>query len=275
MNTKSNKQSREAESLSQRMERLAGGSAKRGVRDAQDLVYDAWEAADSDEAFDLLTQAVELDPTNVDAWLGLMRYEPLDGKDEVVFLRRLVALGEKNLGKKVFREGKGIFWGLFETRPYMRARSRLATCLKAAGRLEESVAEHEGMLELCPNDNLGVRYGLMALYLALNNLDGANRLFREYDEREHRAMFAWAYVLERYLAGDTGGATQALAAARKQNEHAEAYFAALRRLPKKMPGSYAMGSPEEAVIAWDILKPAWKKHPEVQAWLIARRSAGD
>ncbi|MBM4164754.1 MAG: hypothetical protein FJ222_10005, partial [Lentisphaerae bacterium] len=155
MNTKSNKQSREAESLSQRMERLAGGSAKRGVRDAQDLVYDAWEAADSDEAFDLLTQAVELDPTNVDAWLGLMRYEPLDGKDEVVFLRRLVALGEKNLGKKVFREGKGIFWGLFETRPYMRARSRLATCLKAAGRLEESVAEHEGMLELCPGDDPG------------------------------------------------------------------------------------------------------------------------
>jgi hypothetical protein len=26
--------------------------------------------------------------------------------------------------------------------------------------------------------------------------------------------------------------------------------------------------PEEAVIAWDILKRAWKKYPEVQVWLI-------
>jgi len=270
MTTKSKKQSREAESLPQRMERLAGGSGKRRVREAEDLVFDSWEAADRDEEVELLSKAVELDPGNVDAWLGLMRYGPLDGKEEIDFLRRLVDLGEKNLGKKLFREGKGIFWGLLETRPYMRARARLAFRLMEAGRLEESVAEHEGMLELCPNDNLGVRYGLMAIYLALNNLEGANRLFQEYDEREHCAMFAWAYVLERYLAGDAGGATQALAAARKQNEHAEAYFAGLRRLPKKMPGSYSMGSPEEAVIAWEILKPAWKKHAEAQAWLIGQ-----
>ena len=271
MTTKSKKPSHEAESLPQRMERLAGGGGKRKVHEAEDLVFDSWEAADSDEEFRLLTKAVELDPRNVDAWLGLMRLGPLDGKEEIEFLRRLVSLGEKNLGKKVFRDCKGIFWGLLETRPYMRARSRLAFRLMEAGRLEESVAEHESMLELCPNDNLGVRYGLIALYLALNNLDGANRLFRAYDEREHCAMFAWAYVLERYLAGDTGGTAQALAAARKQNEHAEAYFSGLRRLPKKMPGSYSMGSPEEAVIAWEILKPAWKKQSEAQAWLIGQR----
>lgn len=261
-----------SESLPQRMERLAGGSGKRKVHEAEDLVFDSWEAADSDEEFELLTKAVELDPRNVDAWLGLMRFEPLKGDEEIAFLRRLIALGEKNLGKKVFKEAKGIFWGLLETRPYMRARSRLAFRLMEAGRLEESVAEHEGMLELCPNDNLGLRYGLMALYLALSNLEGANRLFREYDERAHCAMFAWAYVLERYLAGDAEGAAQALAAARKQNEHTEAYFSGLRRLPKKMPGSYSMGSSEEAVIAWEILKPAWKKHSEAQAWLIGQRA---
>jgi len=252
------------------MERLRDGAVKRKARKAQEIVYDSWEAADSDEERALLAQAVELDPRNVEAWLGLMRFEPLERKEEIAFLRRLVALGEKNLGKKVFREGKGIFWGLLETRPYMRARARLAFCLMQAGQMEDSVAEHEGMLELCPNDNLGVRYGLMALYLALNNLDGANRLFREYDEREHCAMFAWAYVLERYLAGDTGGATQALAAARKQNAHAEAYVLGLRRLPKKMPGSYNLGSKEEAVIAGEIIKPAWKKHPEAQVWLIGQ-----
>jgi len=103
--------------------------------------------------------------------------------------------------------------------------------------------------------------------LALNNLDGANRLFREYNEREYCAMFAWAYVLERFLSGDVDGAAKALAAAWKQNPHAQAFFLGLKRLPKRMPGSYSMGSPEEAVIAWEILKPAWKKHPEAQEWL--------
>jgi len=259
-----------SESLPQRMERLTGAAVKRNVRKAQDLVYDSWEAADSDEEFELLTKAVELDPRNVDAWLGLTRFEPLEGVEEIAFLRRLIALGEKNLGKKVFKEAKGIFWGYFETRPYMRARARLAFRLMESGRLEESAAEHEGMLELNPNDNQGVRYGLMALYLALNNLDGANRLFREYDEREHGAMFAWAYVMERFLAGDTGGAIQALAVARKQNVHAEAYFAGLKRLPKRMPGSYSRGSKEEAMIAWEIMRPAWKKHPEAHAWMIGQ-----
>lgn len=270
MTTKRKKQSREAETLLQRMERLTGSRGKRKVHEAEELVFDSWEAADSNEEFELLAKAVELDPGNVDAWHGLMRFEPLDGEDEIEFLRRLVSVGEKNLGKKLFREGKGIFWGLLETRPYMRARARLALRLMEAGRLEESVTEHEGMLELCPNDNLGVRYGLMALYLALNNLEGANRLFREYDERECSTMFTWAYVLERYLAGDIEGATRALAAARKQNWHAEAYFAGLKSLPKKRPGSYSMGSPEEAVIAWEILKPAWKKHSEAQAWLVGQ-----
>ncbi len=270
MTTKRKAKTAQSESLPQRMERLTGSVLKRRVRESEDLVFDSCEAADSDEEFELLTKAVELDPRNVDAWLGLMRFESLEGDEEIAFLRRLIALGEKNLGKKVFKEAKGIFWGLLETRPYMRARARLAFRLMETGRLEESVAEHEGMLELNPNDNQGVRYGLMALYLALNNLDGSRRLFREYDEREHCAMFAWAYVMDRYLAGDTGGAIQALAAARKQNAHAEAYFAGLKRLPKKMPGSYSMGSPEEAVIAWEILKPAWKKHPEAQAWLIGQ-----
>lgn len=256
-----------SESLPQRMERLIGSVKKRKVDKAADLVFDSWETADNDEAYALLTEAVELDPRNVDAWRGLMNFEPLGCEEEIAFLRQLVALGEKNLGKKVFQELKGHFWGFLETRPYMRARARLAQRLVQAGRLEEAVTEHEGMLELCPNDNLGIRYGLMALYLALNNLEGANRLFREYDERKHFAMFAWAFVLERYLAGDADGAAEALAAARKQNPYAEAYFSGAKKLPKRMPDAYSMGSQEEAVIAWNILQTAWKKHPSAQDWV--------
>ncbi len=257
----------DAGSILRRMERMMGGAAKGKDREAQDLVYDAWEAADGAETFELLTRAVELDPTNVDAWLVLVQYEPLEGEERIEFLRRLVAMGEKNLGKKAFREDKGHFWGILETRPYMRARSQLALRLMEAGRLEESIAEHEAILELNPNDNQGVRYGLLSLYLASKRLDGAARLFEQYDERGFSTVFALGYVLERFLTGDTVGAIDALKKARKQNLHAQAYFLGHRRPPKHMPGSYSPGSKEQAVIAWDILKHAWKRHPEAQAWL--------
>jgi len=260
----------DAGSILRRMERMMGGAAQGKGHEAQDLVYDAWEAADGDKVFELLTRAVELDPTNVDAWLGLMQYEPLETEERIEFLRRLVEIGEKNLGKKEFKEGKGHFWGILETRPYMRARSQLALRLMEAERIEESIAEHEAMLELNPNDNQGVRYGLLSLYLTLKRLDGANRLFGEYDEREFSTVFAWGYVLERFLTGDTAGAVDALKKAREQNPHAQAYFQGHRRPPKHMPGSYSPGSKEEAVIAWDILKHAWKAHPEAQSWLRAQ-----
>jgi tetratricopeptide (TPR) repeat protein len=260
----------DAGSILRLMERMMGGAAKGKGHEAQDLVYDAWEAADADETFELLTRAVKLDPTNVDAWLGVMVFESLEGEEQIEFLRRLVAMGEKNLGKKAFTTDKGHFWGILETRPYMRARSQLALCLMEAGRLEESIAEHEAMLELNPNDNQGVRYGLLSLYLALKRLDAVDRLFQEYDEREISTVFAWGYVLERFLTGDAAGAADALERARKQNPRAQAYFLGHRRPPKQVPGSYSPGSKEEAVIAWDLLKHAWKRHPEAQSWLRAQ-----
>jgi len=271
MNTERKKAPIRPESVLRRMERMMVGAVKGKAQKAQDLVYDAWEAVDADEACDLLNNAVRLDPTNVDAWLGLMEFTDLSGDERIEMLRKLVAMGEKNLGKRVFKNDKGCFWGMLETRPYMRARGQLALRLMDAGQYEESISEHEGMLELNPNDNQGVRYGLMSCYLAVNRLDGTGRLFKQYDERKYSAAWAWAYVLERFLSGKMKEAEKALQDARKQNPHAQAYFLEHRKLPKSMPGSYSIGSREEAIIAWDILKHAWKKHPESQTWLKTQR----
>lgn len=272
MTTKDKKGPFRPESVLRQMERMRGGAVKGKGGEAQDMVYAAWEAADGDEAYKLLTRAVELDPSNVDAWLCLMDFEPLDDEERMEMLRKLVAMGEKNLGRKMFKEDKGHFWGMLETRPYMRARLQLALRLMERGRFEESIVEYEGMLELNPNDNQGVRYGLMACYLASKRLDGARRLFQECDERKYSAVWAWAFILERFLSGEMKEAEKALQDARKQNPYAQAYFLGHRKPPKSMPGSYSQGSREEAIIAWDLLRHAWKKHPDVQAWLRAQKS---
>jgi tetratricopeptide (TPR) repeat protein len=260
----------DANSALKEMERMMKNMARNAASDAQELVYDAWETPDPEEAFKLFEQALELDRNNVDAWLGLMSSISLSQEERISVLQKFVAMGEKNLGKKAFKTDKGHFWGLLETRPYMRARGSLAQELMEAGRLEESVAEHEGMLDLNPGDNQGMRYGLMALYLALYRLDDARKLFEQYDERHYSAMFGWASVLERFLSDDLSAAEKALQEVCERNPHAKAYFLGNKKLPKQMPGSYSMGSAEEAIIAYDILKVAWKKHPKAKRWLKAQ-----
>jgi tetratricopeptide (TPR) repeat protein len=239
--------------------------------EAQQLFYDAMEAASNEDEFELLQQALKLDPGNVDALLAVLRHRPVAPEDEIELLRKIVALGERRLGPKVFKNCKGHFWGFIETRPYMRAREQLAEALRCAGRIEEAIAEWEAMLVLNPGDNQGVRYALLMCYLALKRLDGAARLFKQYNECEWNTAFAWGRVLERLLNDDEAGAAQASSIARKQNAHMEAYLKGRRRLPKHLPPAYAPGSKEEAVCFADTLQMAWNRHPEAVRWLAAQR----
>jgi len=235
---------------------------------AQQLVYDAWEAATDEEEQALIFSALKLDPTNVDALLQAGGYAGLVGAEEIEYLRRVVAAGEKNLGPKVFQEFAGHFWGFMETRPYMRARERLAESLRHAGRLEEAIAEWNAMLALNPGDNQGIRYLLLPALLTLNRLDAARKLFAAYPgEQEFSTVFAWSRVLERYLAEDLPGAAAALAAARKQNPHTQAYVKGQRRRPRELLLAYSPGSKEEAMCFAEGLRAEWEKHPAALKWL--------
>jgi tetratricopeptide (TPR) repeat protein len=149
----------------------------------------------------------------------------------------------------------------------MRARQNLAESLREAGHLEEAIIEFEGMLKLNPNDNQGVRYNLLACYLAVNRLDGAGRLFAKYKECAFNTMFAWGFVLERFLVEDLVGAKKALAVARKQNSHTEAFLTGRRKPPKQLPDAYSPGSKEEAACFAEPLSEAWDHCPKALKWL--------
>ena len=250
------------------MERARGGAAPETGSDAefqaQDLYYEAMETGD----MDLIYDALELDPANVDCLRQFLCSFKPDDPAALPFARQLVEVAEKRLGKQVFEECKGEFWGFLETRPYMRARSELAQRLVATGQLAEAITENEGMLELCPNDNLGIRYGLLGLYLQEDRIKDAARLLKQYKgEIKFSALMAWGAVLERFLAGKPDAATKALDVARKQNGFVEAYLKGHRKLPKKSAGYYSPGSREEAQICAELQKPAWDAHPEAVKWL--------
>ena len=258
------------------MERTLGGlgpNKRSNEQRAQELVYDAWEAPTAERGLRLVQQALELDAENVDALFMMADAAGLKGDERMEVLRGIVAAGAKRLGKKAFQELVPHFWGFHETRPYMRARERLAEELRTAGRLEEAIKEYDEMLALNENDNQGVRYHLLPSLLALGRLEAAQALMNRYkDDCEWSVVFAWGRVLERVLSGDAA-AGKALAVARKQNAHMEAYLKGHRKLPKNLPGSYSPGSKEEALCFAEPLLMAWTRHPDAQAWLSSQATS--
>jgi tetratricopeptide (TPR) repeat protein len=259
-------------SLLRSIERALAAKSNEPPDRAQDLFYEAMEAPSEAEELKLLEKALKLDPGNVDVLLALLRYETFSPAEEIQFLQNLVQLAEMRLGPKAFKELAGAFWGFHETRPYMRARERLAEALRHAGRHDEAIAEWNAMLELNPGDNQGVRYLLLPALLTLNRLEAARKLFEQYPgDLEFNAVFAWGRVLERFLAEDLPGAVAALAAARKQNPHLQVYVKGHRQIPKTMPEAYAPGSKEEAVCYAEVVRAAWEKHPAALKWLEAQK----
>jgi tetratricopeptide (TPR) repeat protein len=131
---------------------------------ARELAIQAAEAHDPRRTIALAKQALALSPDCAEAYY-LLADHARTRKEALNLFEQAVAAAGRVLGPEFFVEGEGHFWGLLETRPYMRARLALAEALWSAGRRVEA-AEHLGeMLRLNPGDNQGVRYipGLLAL----------------------------------------------------------------------------------------------------------------
>jgi tetratricopeptide (TPR) repeat protein len=211
-------------------------------------------------------QALEISPDCADAYSLLAEEKANSAAEARPYYEKAVEAGERALGAETFEEEAGHFWGILETRPYMRAREGLAECLWMLGEREEAIGHWDDMLRLNPNDNQGLRYPLVGCYLERRNLAGAERLFAEYPE-EGSAMFAWAQVLASFLAGDETNALAALDEARGVNKHVEAYLTGRKKTPDDGPGYYSPGEPSEAIVCMHSIGTAWTMHPRAAEWL--------
>jgi tetratricopeptide (TPR) repeat protein len=221
----------------------------------------------------LARQALEAWPDCTDAYLRLAADAP-DRQAELALCEQAVAAGERAAGERAFRECVGHFWGLLETRPYMRARQELAYVLWRAGRREEAVGHLREMLRLNPSDNQGLRYVLADWFLLLDRDDDLAALIEQYAED---ATAAWLYT--QALAGfrrhgDTPETRQQLDVAKKRNKHVPDYLIGKKHLPPDMPDAYSIGDPSEAICyAWGGLA-TWKETPGAIDWLREQTRAG-
>ena len=192
------------------MRRLVGASGSVADEDspssrAEALLAEAHQARDPQRRVELAKEALAIWPDCADAYVLLAEHAPRR-KEALGLYEKGVAAGERALGAEAFRANVGHFWGILETRPYMRARLGLAHVLWTLGRRDEAVQHLQDMLRLNPGDNQGVRYTLAGFLLFLDRDDDLARLLQQYPDE---ASAAWAY-------------TQALLAFRQQGDTPEA-----------------------------------------------------
>jgi len=237
---------------------------------AQNIVFDAYEAPPSKQV-GLAKKALAISPDCADAYLLLADH----GKtfDEAMALcQQALAAGERALGKQAFEEWAGSFWGVLETRPYMRARERLAMCLAECGRREEAVEHYEAMLRLNPQDNQGIRCCLVTLLLDLKRDADTARLLDEYKLDKSPDMAFSRVLLAFRQNGDSAAARKQLKVAVKFNRHVPQYLVGNQPLPEQLPEYVSPGGDDEAVAYVCNNRRVWLETPGAISWL---RSALD
>ena len=214
---------------------------------AQEHMYKAWDAGAKRERIALAKRALDISELCADAHVLLAE----EAAKTLVEARRhyeaAAAAGERALGPRAFERDAGHFWGLLETRPYMRARAGLAKCLWAAGERAAAIGHYRDMLRLNPNDNQGLRHVLTSWLLATGDHGALEELLAAYDD-DVFAEWAYAKTLLALRKGDEADARTALAAAWKRNPHVPALLTGAMPIPEHQDDHYTLRSPDEAVI---------------------------
>lgn len=239
------------------------------VEKAQELMYEAWQAPRLAAAISIAKSALVVSPDCADAYV-LLGNASSNLKDALALYEKGVEAGERALGPDVFRHDVGHFWGLMETRPYMRARAILAQTQRDAGRIDDTIAHYQDLLRLNPRDNQGIRYLLAACLAETHRNRELRALVESYDEDATIFLFLTTLV-EFREAGDSPEAQRALVAAEAANPHLVQYLLGDKPMPSERPDYIGFGDETEAVSVAFEISQTWRVTQGALEWL--RRSA--
>lgn len=155
---------------------------KKTAYDEYDYLDMAQNAFDVKESIRYAQKALKMNPYCLDAEMIIAQAKAKNMDELKKNIEKVIQKGETQLAERniTIEEDAGSFYGLFETRPYMRARKKYLELLIAQGRFRSAIAEAEEIIRLNENDNLGARYTLLALYCYFEEEDKANALFEKY-----------------------------------------------------------------------------------------------
>ena len=238
-------------------------------RAAQELIYDAWETRNKKTRISLAKKALIIFPDCADAYNILAEDAAKTLEESKEYYHKGMEAGRRALGEKIFEEDSGMFWGLLETRPYMRSRAGLMQCLWEEGNHDEAIDHALELLRLNQNDNQGIRYILIA-YLANMERYGELEHFMKSGGYTNDGAAEWIYtraLLSFAKKGDNKASRLELKKALEVNAHVPNYLTGRKPIPRTLPDRITWGGEDEAFCYASGNIGAWEKVSGALAWL--------
>lgn len=235
-----------------------------GPEEEAEALVELAESKPRKEAVKMARQALAIDPDCIPAFLLLAAHEGLLPVSAALF-KRGVDLGYERFGDEYMEQNRGHFWGLTETRPFMRCLYGYADALFELGDFELALGVWLEMLELNTSDNLGVREPAMLVLAAIRGTETFQKLDAQYPDDDmcgtlyNRALMA-------FVDGDRAKAGQLLKAAIKRNPHVPGLLTAEDE-PDRYLGGYTPGSEEEALQFCKFAWVMWQVVPGALDWI--------
>ena len=219
--------------------------------DAYELLEKAERSKTEKEAVKLAKSAYKLCPDCFDALLFLVELEESELKKEKLLNdgleREKKRLEEHNFFNK---ENIGSFYGLFETRPYIRGLYFKAYILLNSGKMTQAKEICKEILRLNESDNTGARYLLMAIYAVLEDEKGMLALYKKYPEKDLEMLFPLFALY--YKLGNDKKAKKYLTEIDSLNPNFIKFFRDTLKISKNItPGYYSRGDASEVLMYFD------------------------
>lgn len=227
-------------------ELLADTSVKND--DAYEILEQAKNAKTKRQALKLAKEAYEMCPDCFDAILFQVDLEENSMKREEILNQGLEFEKERLEKEEYFdKDNIGDFYGIFETRPYMRGLYRKADNFIADGKITQARDICLEILRLNNHDNLGARYLLMAIYAYLEDEKAILKLYKKFPEENLEILFPlFAFY---YKTGKNKEAKEMLKRINKANSHFIKFFQGTIKINQDLPyGYYSIGDVSEVIM---------------------------
>jgi len=227
------------------------------------LVAEVGLVETDEEAESLLRRALEIDPHNIDAQVLLL--SATKPEEEAQHLRQIVRDAEEHLGPDFFTTRRGQFYVDPETRPYLRARQALMVALGAAKDFGAAIEEGEGLLELVPEDPLGVADYLAGYYLAADQPEQALDLMDNRFAGEEGPVFQYARMIAHHRLGHSDEAEEALEEALQANPFVFPILLGVLNA-EEIAEEMSPGTPGQGLYVIGALYDAMLRHEAAMEW---------
>jgi tetratricopeptide (TPR) repeat protein len=236
-----------------------------GPERAEDLIFDARSERNFQKRWDLIHEAIDLDPNCISAWnyMGEIEPHPLVS---LVMYEKAVAIGRKKFDAKFIKQNKGHFWMIHETRPFITALVYVAQRHQFMGNIAESIVGYEEILMLNENDNTGVRDPLSVCLLHISNYKKYEQIRKKYED-DYRLFPNLTNALYLFLTqGPSAEANKQLKLALTKNKYVAKKL--LAKTKAKLTGtSYTIGDQDEAELYCYLAFDLWREKAGALEWL--------